>query len=527
MPSPDSHRLTARTPGVSISQPPPGSGEQLGGDRRVPAAVVALADRRRRLDVGAEEGVDERRLADAAGAEEGERAVRRRRTRAAPRCPAPVRPLATRTGTPKATSISSRRAGSGSSTRSALVSTTAGSAPLSKASTSSRSSRRWFGGAPKEWVRKTTSMLAAKRVGLGAGALERRPPHERRPAGQDVLDALAVGRRHDPVADRDVGADVADAHGRSRIRRIGAGQDRAPAPVEPRDAARRTRRAEPRSRPRRARRPTRAPQIGAVAIRHVATLTVTDVAAAGRNTIVTGDTATRSVTIHVHLPRPCCVRHRWIVIGVWVALLIGINAIAGASRPRLPHRLHAARQRVQGRPGAARGQRPEPGRLRRDRSSSRPSRASTTPQSQARSTQIIDFAAEQPGVTVTSPYDNPQQISEDGTIAFAQLDVSDRGFEEIIDLGKRSRSSATPTPSVEGLRVEYGGDLFSEFELPESRDLRHHRRRHHPHPRLRVGAGDGPADRHRAVRPRHRHGPRVAGQQRRRRCPTSRRRWWR
>ena len=44
MPSPDSHRLTARTPGVSISQPSPGSAQQLGGDRRVPPAVVAAAD---------------------------------------------------------------------------------------------------------------------------------------------------------------------------------------------------------------------------------------------------------------------------------------------------------------------------------------------------------------------------------------------------------------------------------------------------------------------------------------------------
>ena len=28
-----------------------------------------------------------------------------------------------------------------------------------------------------------------------------------------------------------------------------------------------------------------------------------------------------------------CVRHRWIVIGGWVALLVGINAIAGAVGP--------------------------------------------------------------------------------------------------------------------------------------------------------------------------------------------------
>ena len=32
----------------------------------------------------------------------------------------------------------------------------------------------------------------------------------------------------------------------------------------------------------------------------------------------------------------------------------------------------------------------------------------------------------------------------------------------------RSRTTATSLPAVEGLQIEYGGDIFSEFELPES-----------------------------------------------------------
>ena len=40
---------------------------------------------------------------------------------------------------------------------------------------------------------------------------------------------------------------------------------------------------------------------------------------------------------------------------------------------------------------------------------------------------------------VTSPYDSPQQISQDGTIAFAQLDVTDRPFQEVTDLGTHDR----------------------------------------------------------------------------------------
>ena len=116
--------------------------------------------------------------------------------------PAPVRPLATSTGTPRATSTSSRRAGSGSSTRSALVSTTAGSAPLSNASTSSRSRRRCFGSSPKECVRKTTSMFAAS---VWATARlpsneARRTNAERRGSTYSTRSSSSLGTTQSPTA---------------------------------------------------------------------------------------------------------------------------------------------------------------------------------------------------------------------------------------------------------------------------------------------------------------------------------------
>ena len=77
-------------------------------------------------------------------------------------------------------------------------------------------------------------------VGLGPGALERGPPDERRPAGHDVVDPLAVVGRDDPVADSDVGTDVADPPDVVRIGRVGAREDRAPTAVEAGDAPRRT-----------------------------------------------------------------------------------------------------------------------------------------------------------------------------------------------------------------------------------------------------------------------------------------------
>ena len=59
-----------------------------------------------------------------------------------------------------------------------------------------------------------------------------------------MIDPLAVVGRDDPVADGDVGADVADPPDVGRVGRVGAGEDGAPAPVEPGDAPRRAGRPE-------------------------------------------------------------------------------------------------------------------------------------------------------------------------------------------------------------------------------------------------------------------------------------------
>ena len=97
--------------------------------------------------------------------------------------------------------------------------------------------------------------------------------------------------------------------------------------------------------------------------------------------------------------------------------------------------------------------------------------ASRTPRCNGALTAISDFAAEQDGVTVVTPYENPTQISEDGTIAFTQLDVRDRSFTEVTDLGTAIEDFGEEQATVEGVQVEYGGDLFGEFELPESEVL--------------------------------------------------------
>jgi len=162
-----------------------------------------------------------------------------------------------------------------------------------------------------------------------------------------------------------------------------------------------------------------------------------------------------------------CVRHRWIVIGSWVALLVLINVVAGAVGPdyRTDFTLPDSESKE----------------VQELLEASDPNRAGFTGQIVARAEQgvddpevrgaleeILQNAGNEEGITVTSPYDRPDQISEDGTIAFAQLDISDRSFEEIVDLGNEIRDFGDERPAIDGLTVEYGGDPFSEFAVPES-----------------------------------------------------------
>ncbi len=165
-----------------------------------------------------------------------------------------------------------------------------------------------------------------------------------------------------------------------------------------------------------------------------------------------------------------CARHKWIVIGTWLAVLVLINAVAGAIGPdyRTDFTLPSSETKD----------------VQELLEANNPDRAGFSaqivikaeqgvddPAVQQTLQQLMDFAAEQPDVSVTSPYDAPQQVSEDGTIAFAQLDVRDRPFTELTELGTDIEDFGDELPAVDGLQIEYGGDLFSEFELPESEIL--------------------------------------------------------
>src|SRR4051812_11847660 len=113
-----------------------------------------------------------------------------------------------------------------------------------------------------------------------------------------------------------------------------------------------------------------------------------------------------------------CMRHKWIVIGAWLAVLIGINAFSAAVGPdyktnfRLPNSetkqvFDLPQQHAPNRAGTN-GQivvKADEG-------------FANDPAAQAALQRITEFAAAHPGVTGTTPQQNPQQISRNGQIAF-------------------------------------------------------------------------------------------------------------
>jgi RND superfamily putative drug exporter len=70
-------------------------------------------------------------------------------------------------------------------------------------------------------------------------------------------------------------------------------------------------------------------------------------------------------------------------------------------------------------------------------------------------------------VSVTSPYDVPTQISQSGTIAFASLDIAITTQGEALAISEEIQHLDDDI-TVPGLQIEYGGNVFAEFELPAS-----------------------------------------------------------
>jgi RND superfamily putative drug exporter len=90
-----------------------------------------------------------------------------------------------------------------------------------------------------------------------------------------------------------------------------------------------------------------------------------------------------------------------------------------------------------------------------------------TPEVQAAMEKLFGkIEAKIPNSTVTSPYssEGAAQVSKNGQIAFAQVNLSDRSAESLVEDGKTIKALGDQV-QVPGLSVEYGGNMFATNSL--------------------------------------------------------------
>ena len=163
-----------------------------------------------------------------------------------------------------------------------------------------------------------------------------------------------------------------------------------------------------------------------------------------------------------------CYRHRWTVIGVWLALIVGLNATGGAvgsafngeftsTGSESDRGFEILEEYFPGAGSAFGGQIV----FQTDDGVDDPAVA-------AAMAEMFDGVAALEGVTIVSPYTRfgAEQINDDGTIAFAQVNLAnDIDETEATAIGEEMLERV---PDIDGLRVEIGGAAFGEFEPPES-----------------------------------------------------------
>ena len=87
-------------------------------------------------------------------------------------------------------------------------------------------------------------------------------------------------------------------------------------------------------------------------------------------------------------------------------------------------------------------------------------------------TDALAKVAKIPRIRVLSPYDVPTQVNQSRQIGFAQVTTpEDMSLEEMEVVAKEIKDITASLRNTEGVRVEYGGQLFRVFEMPESEAL--------------------------------------------------------
>jgi RND superfamily putative drug exporter len=86
-------------------------------------------------------------------------------------------------------------------------------------------------------------------------------------------------------------------------------------------------------------------------------------------------------------------------------------------------------------------------------------------------TAALSLISQIPNVTVKSPYESPLQINQNQTIAFAEISMP--RTSSMVEMEEVADKVMTASRNVEaaGITIEYGGEIFRTFEMPESEVL--------------------------------------------------------
>src|SRR5262245_12187316 len=109
-----------------------------------------------------------------------------------------------------------------------------------------------------------------------------------------------------------------------------------------------------------------------------------------------------------------CLRHKWLTIGVWVALLVIVNGISGTIGPDYKTDFKLPNSETKQVFDLLQANSPNDAGTSGQIVMKVPQGYANDPAAQAEMKAIGDFAAQQPGVTVVLPDQNQQQISQNG-----------------------------------------------------------------------------------------------------------------
>ena len=163
-----------------------------------------------------------------------------------------------------------------------------------------------------------------------------------------------------------------------------------------------------------------------------------------------------------------CYHHRWTVIGVWLALIVGLNAVGGAVGAAFDAEFTSTGSESTTGFEVLEEYFPGAGSAFGGQIVFQTDAGIDDPTVAAAMSELFDEVEQIEGVTVVSPYTpfGAEQINDDGTIAFAQVNLAnDINESESVVIGQTIDEAI---PDVDGLRVELGGAALGEFEPPES-----------------------------------------------------------